>query len=309
MLDCKIASVIVTYNRKKLLAESIESLLNQTSQLTKIIIIDNASNDGTEEYLKEKKLFNNIVKYVRLKENLGGSAGFYYGIQYAMEEEIDWICLSDDDAIFEKDFFEKIIGAKKRFTDVLAFTGTVKTNNEIDIVHRKSIKNFLFLTQEGYENSIYKSPFFDIDVFSFVGCVININVIKKVGLPEKDFFIWYDDSEYALRVRKETRIINVSDAVIDHRAILPAKNSNNSYTPNWKEYYGLRNQSFMVIKHTNNKFLACMYIFSKLFIVFGESLVKSKYRGFRKYRVKLLYDVTSSILRNRKGKNNNYLPG
>ena len=72
----KVIGVIVTYNRKKLLKNTVEALLNQTYKLDSIIIVDNASTDGTEEYLTNLGYLNNsMIKYIKLNENTGGAGG------------------------------------------------------------------------------------------------------------------------------------------------------------------------------------------------------------------------------------------
>ena len=68
-------SVIVTYNRKKLLVEAIQSLLTQTEQPKYIVIIDNASTDGTKEMV-EQSFSDKRILYDRLNTNQGGSAGY-----------------------------------------------------------------------------------------------------------------------------------------------------------------------------------------------------------------------------------------
>ena len=78
----KIAAVVVTYNRKELLKECLDALLRQTYSVDSIILIDNASNDGTPEFLKENGYLDNPkIDYVRLPENTGSAGGFYDGVK------------------------------------------------------------------------------------------------------------------------------------------------------------------------------------------------------------------------------------
>ena len=49
----KVIAVVVTYNRKELLKEAIEALLNQEYNNCDVLIVDNASTDGTREYIDE----------------------------------------------------------------------------------------------------------------------------------------------------------------------------------------------------------------------------------------------------------------
>ena len=110
-------SVIVTFNRKKLLNQAIESLLNQTLLPQKVIVIDSNSTDGTQEMITKLYSNNSLVKYCHLSQNNGGSAGFYAGLQEALKEEkADWISLSDDDAIYAEDYFEKLAQAHLTFS-------------------------------------------------------------------------------------------------------------------------------------------------------------------------------------------------
>ena len=95
-----ICCVVVTYNRKKLLLECINALQNQTYKLSKIIIIDNNSNDGTEKYLYENGVFeSDIIDYQYQSKNLGGAGGFYQGIRKSLQEHYDWVWIMDDDTI------------------------------------------------------------------------------------------------------------------------------------------------------------------------------------------------------------------
>lgn len=304
-MNNKIVSVVVTYNRKMLLVEALKSLLNQTYSPSKVIVIDNASTDSTQEYLEQNGLLDNKVKYIRLEENLGGSAGFYYGIKHALKEESDWICLSDDDAVFNPDYFYRIMQVANENPNIGALTGTVKTNDIITYGHRRCVKNKLTLTLEDAHASNYKKKFFNVDVFTFVGCLINTKLIAEIGLPEKDYFIWYDDIEYSFRIRKLTEIFNVSDAIVDHRTKLPSQ----IYSPTWKEFYGWRNTYLATIKHSKNAIFASIYSIGCIFGQIASSIIKPKYRGFRRYRIKLFFDVLSAVVRNKKGKNFNYLPG
>ena len=95
----KIAAVVVTYNRKALLLENIESLLSQTvSDLLDIVIVDNASTDGTKEALG-KYVSNEKIIYKNTGANLGGAGGFQYGIRYAAENGYEYVWVMDDDCM------------------------------------------------------------------------------------------------------------------------------------------------------------------------------------------------------------------
>lgn len=86
--DVKVAAVVVTYNRKELLRECLNALLNQTRPLDEIIVIDNASTDGTQEMIAKEFPY---ITYVLMSENIGGAGGFHEGMKLAYEKGYDWI--------------------------------------------------------------------------------------------------------------------------------------------------------------------------------------------------------------------------
>nr|MCR5545643.1 glycosyltransferase [Lachnospiraceae bacterium] len=80
----EITAVVVTYNRLELLKENIEALRHQSVPDLSILVVNNASTDGTKEYLDE--VANNQIGVLHLEENMGGAGGFYYGMKKAYKE-------------------------------------------------------------------------------------------------------------------------------------------------------------------------------------------------------------------------------
>ena len=107
----KVIAVVVTYNRKKLLKECIGALINQNLELYKIIIVNNASTDGTTEYFQSEHIFKDEkIKIINLTKNTGGAGGFEVGTRAAYAAGADYIWLMDDDAEPVKDCLEILIG-------------------------------------------------------------------------------------------------------------------------------------------------------------------------------------------------------
>lgn len=284
--NISIAAVIVTYNRKHLLLESIMALLNQEVKFNKIIIIDNASTDNTEEYIRQNGIMdNNEIFYKKLPYNIGGSGGFYEGIKYCLDNKFEWVVLLDDDAILKKDFLYNILKAINMYPNIMVFSGTVMTNGVIDTNHRRRIINTITYKQKNVCIDEYKNDIFYCDIISFVGVVIKTDLINTVGLPERNYFIWYDDTEYSIRLRKLSQIINVNNAIIYHKTDLL---NNNYYKPNWKEYYGIRNKILMQKKHSTNKFMLYIYLFIKLVLNLVSNFINKKFKNYRRYRFKLI---------------------
>ena len=82
----KVIAVVVTYNRQVLLTECIEALRSQTRTIDKILVINNGSNDNTENWLSRQKDIEFFTQ-----NNIGSGGGFNKGIQLAYEKGYDWI--------------------------------------------------------------------------------------------------------------------------------------------------------------------------------------------------------------------------
>ncbi|WP_455240528.1 glycosyltransferase family 2 protein [Methanothermobacter tenebrarum] len=268
----KIAAVVVTYNRKKLLIECLEALKRQTRPLNAIYIIDNASTDGTSELLFEMGYIHGLnsgtstirslydgkpikVVYVRLKENTGGAGGFHEGVKRAYHDGYDWIWLMDDDAEPQKDSLEKLLKYTKDNVAALANL-KVDINKNPQYMHRGffDFENFRWIVRPIKPEEL-KKDFVKIDHSSFVGILINSNSIKMIGFPKKEFFLHYDDVEYCIRLRKTGDIILVPESLIFHkeesvkdfeeRRFLGRKLHIIPYDKLWIYYYGIRNSTWL----------------------------------------------------------------
>ena len=116
-------AVIVTYNRKDLLKESIEALCRQTRP-SDIMVVDNASTDGTEEMVREimasmpEHSEHGKIIYHNMGENLGGAGGFSFGVKQAYNDGYKYIWLMDDDCIVKKDSLEELFNADKKHVGI-----------------------------------------------------------------------------------------------------------------------------------------------------------------------------------------------
>ena len=107
-------------------------------------------------------------------------------------------------------------------------------------LHRRTIKKSFFQIKEMVvNNSGFLYPATPIDLFSFVGVAIKNNAIKQVGLPHSDYFIYFDDSEYALRLKGQGKILCIPSAKVMHDS---PENKIKKYS--WKNYYMFRNKLY-----------------------------------------------------------------
>ncbi|WJQ13927.1 glycosyltransferase family 2 protein [Geobacillus stearothermophilus] len=243
----QVAAVVVTYNRKNLLIECLESLLNQTFPIDLIIVIDNASTDGTQVYLREKGLLDNPkISYIRLEINIGGAGGFYEGLKIGYRENFEWLWIMDDDTIPSSNALEELMNAnellKKEDVNPLILGSRVNwIDGDPHPMNFPQIKrrnwNQIFL---GLEYGLLP-----LRSVSFVSVLINSYAIEKYGFPMKKYFIWNDDVEYTGRILKEENGFLVPKSVVTHKTVTkysPIEASADRF------FFEVRNKIWMILK-------------------------------------------------------------
>lgn len=202
----KIVAIVVTYNRKDLLKKCVEKLQNQTNPLD-ILVIDNASTDGTKELFNNKE---DSVKYFNTGSNLGGAGGFSFGIKKAVELGYEYLWILDDDTMPTSTALEAFMNKDKELkgqygfltSKVLWKDNTICTMNIQKVTKWKQLKNF---------DTIHS-----VQYASFVSLFIKASTVRKVGLPYKEFFIWADDWEYTRRISKNEKCYFIPQSVVHH---------------------------------------------------------------------------------------------
>lgn len=198
-----VVAVVVTYNRKELLMECLEAIFLQTTKVKTVVLVDNASTDGTYEYVqKQGYLERDDFVYLLQEKNVGGAGGFYAGMKHAVSINADWIWIMDDDTIPEKRCLEELLYAKDKCSSSVSFlassvTGIDGSPMNVPTVDSRKTKN-------GYQDWYLKleDSMVKIKMATFVSLLINGKAVAACGLPCPDYFIWGDDSEYTLRLTK-----------------------------------------------------------------------------------------------------------
>lgn len=254
--NIKIAVVMVTYNRIECLKTALKKYEDQSKLPAYIVVVNNASTDSTKEYLENWKneTATNIQKIViHCNENTGGSGGFSRGMEEAIKLDCDFLFLADDDAYAEPDMLKELEIAYNSCNkdEVAALCTAIFNYTDYEITHRCKIKKNLFnIKLIGLPKENYSKDKFEIDTLSFVGAAIKIDTVQRIGLPKKEYFIYFDDVEYSLRIRKEGKIICVPKSIMHHDV------GHNSI-PAWKYYYDIRNWIDMIRCHYNFWYYIC----------------------------------------------------
>ncbi len=206
----KIVAVVVTYNRKDLLIECLEHLLNQTFNTFDILIIDNHSTDQTKNAI-ENYLYNPRIIYKDTGSNLGGAGGFQYGIKEAYNLKYDFVWLMDDDSLSKPETLQKLVEAYDELDHPGFLSSKVLwTDGELCKIN---------IQRSGLTKNIteFNEKYIPAAIASFVSLYVSMDVIKDVGLPIKEFFIWTDDWEYTRRISLKYKCFVVTDSEVIHK--------------------------------------------------------------------------------------------
>lgn len=218
-----IAAVVVTYNRKDLLLECISHLRSQEisralhsgqpapveSQMD-ILVIDNASTDGTAEALVPL-VEAGAIRYFNTGENLGGAGGFNFGMRKAVEEGYDFCWVMDDDCLAQPDALQGLIDADYGLEGDYGFLSSVARWTDGSICKMNVQRHPL--TRDIQDFDIDLQP---CTLASFVSLFVPCRVIAEVGLPIKDFFIWTDDWEFTRRISRRYDCFVVGTSRVTH---------------------------------------------------------------------------------------------
>lgn len=265
-MKSSLACVIVTFNRLNYLKKTLDCYDRQTQMPDYLIVVNNHSNDGTLEYLntwKEKKHgFQCVIMH--LPENIGGSGGFYCGCQKALDIGVDYVWLADDDAypaLNVIECFQNHLQSDARAQKAAAICTVVIEHGKIQLDHRRRYK----LTWDNMKIfsvplDEYKKRFFTLKLFSYVGTIVRTDVLRKVGLCEKGFFIYNDDAEHALRVSQCGEIICYTDMKVIHEKPQEIKNGDVKESIDWHYYYSARNSYFMLKRHFKKQYFFHWYL-------------------------------------------------
>src|SRR5215210_3444181 len=214
-----VCALVVTYNRKRLLEECLEAILSQTRPVGKLLIVDNASTDGTPELLRERGYLDRpYVSYLRLDGNTGSSGGFARGFEAALASDANWLWVMDDDAEPAPECLQPLVQSPPARAPAVTCVcpKVLYPDGSLNDVMRADFRRRLRPLPEGrYQPGTYPS----IGVTSFVGPLYRMSAVRRLDPPKAEFFVWGDDVEYSLRLRSLGEIRLVPESVVVHKPI------------------------------------------------------------------------------------------
>jgi len=193
----RVVAVVVTWNRRALLTESLDALAAQTRPLDAVVVVDNASDDGTAQALAARS----DVEVHTLTRNTGGAGGFAYGLAAALRDDADLIWLMDDDTVPSADALQALLDARAGYpgdvAPALVASRVVWTDGRAHPMNTPRPNPFARRAERVAADAVHCVP---VRSASFVSVLVDAEVCKRRGAPIADYFLWNDDFEFTTRL-------------------------------------------------------------------------------------------------------------
>ncbi len=223
----KVAAVVVTYNRRALLVRCIERLRAQKLPVgvsLDVLVVDNASTDDTM-YALVPFIEDGAVLYYNTGSNLGGAGGFAFGMRQAASSAAGYDCLwiMDDDCLPDADALDALVQAARNLEGQWGFLSSVVRWKDGSPCEMNIQRHPLFSSIDDFGAALQPCT-----LASFVSLFVPAAVVREVGLPHAEFFIWSDDWEFTRRVSRKYPCYVVGESRVLHASA--TNNPGNIYT-------------------------------------------------------------------------------
>ena len=258
--------IIVNYNVKEFLQNLIYSIKKAASNIsTEIIIVDNNSEDGSVEFIKEKFLPMGGIKLVANKENLGFSKANNIGLSEAKGK---YLLLLNPDAVVSEDTFTKMIDFFESNPQAgLAGCKILNPDGTLQLACRRSFPGpwTAFCKVTGLSSLFPKSRLFarynltylnenetyEVDAVSGSFMMLTRESYEKVGGLDEEFFMYGEDLDLCYRIQKAgLKVFYVHSTQIIH---YKGESTRRSSLDETKYFYNAMH--LFVKKHLSSSFL------------------------------------------------------
>ncbi|EFQ83608.1 glycosyltransferase, group 2 family protein [Aeromicrobium marinum DSM 15272] len=236
----RVAAVVVSYNRGPLLAETLEALAAQTHRPAAVVVVDNASTDGSAEVAERDG-----VDLVRLEVNTGGAGGFATAMATALaRHDPTWIWVMDDDVVPAPGALAALLAAADASaTPVDALCSRAEWTDGRE--HPMNTPRPWALASRTARENASAAGGVAVRSVSFVSSIYRVSAVRERGLPIADYFIWNDDFEYSTRIIAGSLGLAVPASVVLHQT---AALADTDADPGPRFYFEVRNKLW-VFRH------------------------------------------------------------
>jgi rhamnopyranosyl-N-acetylglucosaminyl-diphospho-decaprenol beta-1,3/1,4-galactofuranosyltransferase len=231
-----VCAVVVTHNRRELLVQCLDRLQAQSRPPEGVLVIDNASTDGTAEMVEGR----DGVELERLTENVGGAGGFRHGLEAAYRAGYDWMWLLDDDTFVEESCLDALLAGVERAPNRPSVMSSVVRwrDSSLHPMNGPWLRN-----RRGELATAADVRLAPIRAATFVSTMVHKDAVHRHGLPPGHYFVWVDDIAYTARILRHEYGYVVPDSVALHWTPRPY---NTVTDTRGRFYFKVRNQLWLL---------------------------------------------------------------
>ena len=276
--------VLVNYNGMKFMPDCLASLSKIDYPQARIVIVDNASTDGSADWAAAHFPEAALVRHAG---NLGITGGNNAGIAWCQENGCDWVLLLNNDTVVEPDFLSRLLAQAEPdcllVPKIYFYDNKALINNHLGTFdYRRGLHVDWFY---GKSDSPASREVRFAAMANTCALLIPQEVAARVGPMDDHYFIYYDDTDFLTRaVRSGIQIKFVPDAVLYHRE---SSSSGGADSP-LSVYYTNRNRLYFMHKHQKNRlflgFFWVYFILTRMIVAarFGQKGQRLQIRALRK---------------------------
>ena len=230
----RVTAVVVTHNRRALLAECLLAVGAQSRPVDDLVVVDSASTDGTREMLASE---HPGAVVVRMEVNEGSAGGFHEGVRAATALGGDWLWLLDDDTIPDPAALERLLDHAAEPVSLLS-SRVVWTDGRVHPMNTPDpdVRDLDLLASEVARGVL------PIRTSTFPSLLVRREAVERHGPPRKGFYVWSDDVDFTARILRHERGLYVPASVAEHRTAT----AHRAHEGGERFYFAVRNGLFLL---------------------------------------------------------------
>lgn len=302
----RVAIIIINWNSYEVTKQTIQSLRKSRNQEYTIILIDNASIDGSGEALRNEFL---EIHYIASKSNLGFAGGNNLGIQFAIEKNYQYILLLNPDVEVESDFLEPLFKKFESDQTIGAVQPLIYFHHDKERIWNAGGKYYPILGdlpvlayRQKDPGQTFKSKNVSIDWITGCAFMIKTEVIKKAGYLNEMFFMYYEDADWSLQIKKAGyTLAYVPESIIYHKVgdTQKSKNLNEGTISHFAHYYHIRSRILFLKRNTPIYYIPSVLIYQTLsiFLISCYFLSRGRWNKWQWWNKGIWHGITGNIVR------------
>lgn len=215
----KVSIITLNWNRKEDTIECVNSLLNLEYPDYEIVVVDNGSTDGSAESFKKTFLDITVIEN---KKNLGYALGFNTGIEYALEQNVKYVLILNNDTVINKNALKELVKVAESDPQIGFVSGKVydyTEPNKLQVVGKIIDFNIGSVRNVG-GGEIDHGQYDEIKEYKFLDDIfwlVRTEVFRKVGMYDSNFFLIFEETDLCARANKYFKLVYTPHAKIWHK--------------------------------------------------------------------------------------------